>query len=213
MTEHRRPASSIRPGFAREDWNARYATKELVWTAEPNRLFASEVEGLEPGRALDVACGEGRNAIWLAERGWTVTGVDFSDVALEKAERLAASRDVRVEWVLGDVVEQAQEPRSFDLVAVLYLQLPRDELARALHSAAAAVAAGGTLIVLGHDVRNLAEGHGGPKDPSVLYTPADVVAELGDLAVERAEMVRREVELDDGAAVALDAFVRARRPR
>jgi SAM-dependent methyltransferase len=213
VTERRRPASSIRPGFAREDWNVRYATKELVWTAEPNHLFASEVEALEPGHALDVACGEGRNAIWLAERGWTVTGVDFSDVALEKAERLAASRGVRVEWVLGDVVEQAQEPRSFDLVAVLYLQLPRDELARALRAAADAVAAGGTLIVLGHDARNIAEGHGGPKDPSVLYTPADVVAELGDLAVERAETVRRAVELEDGAAVALDAFVRAQRAR
>ena len=70
MTEHRRPSSSVRSGFAREDWNARYAQKELLWTAEPNRLFAAEVGGLEPGRALDVACGEGRNAVWLAERGW-----------------------------------------------------------------------------------------------------------------------------------------------
>jgi 2-polyprenyl-3-methyl-5-hydroxy-6-metoxy-1,4-benzoquinol methylase len=151
VTERRRPASSIRPGFAREDWNVRYATKELVWTAEPNHLFASEVEALEPGHALDVACGEGRNAIWLAERGWTVTGVDFSDVALEKAERRAASRGVRVEWVLGDVVEQAQEPRSFDLVAVLYLQLPRVVEELALRRAEDAVAEPGTLLVLGHD--------------------------------------------------------------
>jgi 2-polyprenyl-3-methyl-5-hydroxy-6-metoxy-1,4-benzoquinol methylase len=85
VTEHRRPAASVRPGFAREDWNARYAQKELIWTAEPNRLFAAEVEGLEPGRALDVACGEGRNAVWLAERGWQVTGVDFLDVARVRA--------------------------------------------------------------------------------------------------------------------------------
>ena len=212
MTEHGRPASSIRPGFAREDWNARYAAKELVWTAEPNRLFAAEVEGLEPGRALDVACGEGRNAVWLAERGWTVTGVDFSDVALELAERLAAERGVQVEWVLADVVEHVPEPGAFDLVAVLYLQLPRDELVRALGSAAAAVAPGGTMIVIGHDARNLAEGHGGPKDPSVLYAPADVAAALDGLVVERAETVRRTVSLDDGEAVALDAFVRARRP-
>jgi 2-polyprenyl-3-methyl-5-hydroxy-6-metoxy-1,4-benzoquinol methylase len=77
VTEHRRPASSIRPGFARDDWNARYAQKELLWTASPNRLFAAQVGGLLPGRALDVACGEGRNAVWLAERGWRVTAVDF----------------------------------------------------------------------------------------------------------------------------------------
>jgi SAM-dependent methyltransferase len=213
VTEHRRPSSSIRPGFAREDWNARYATKELVWTAEPNRLFATEVEGLEPGRALDVACGEGRNAVWLAERGWTVTGVDFSEVALAKAEQLAASRGVQVEWMLADVVEHEFEPGSYDLVAVLYLQLPHDALAQAIRSAASAVAPGGTLLVIGHDARNLAEGHGGPKDPSVLYTPADVAAELGELVVERAETVRRTVPLEGGEAVALDAFVRARRPR
>jgi 2-polyprenyl-3-methyl-5-hydroxy-6-metoxy-1,4-benzoquinol methylase len=83
VTERPRPASSVRPGFAREDWNARYAASELLWTAEPNRLFAAEIAGLEPGRALDLACGEGRNAVWLAEQGWRVTAVDFSDVALE----------------------------------------------------------------------------------------------------------------------------------
>ena len=142
MTEHRRPVTSIRPGFAREDWNARYAAKELVWTAEPNRLFASEVEALEPGRALDLACGEGRNAVWLADKGWRVTAVDFSDVALAKAERLAASRGVEIEWVLADVLDYEPERRAFDLVAQLYLQLPHDELVQANRSAADAVAPG-----------------------------------------------------------------------
>ena len=212
MTERPRPSTSVRPGFAREDWNARYAAKELLWTAEPNRLFASEVEGLEPGRALDLACGEGRNAVWLAERGWRVTAVDFSDVALEKARRLAASRGVEVEWVVADLLAFEPDPRSFDLVALLYLQLPHEELERAVAAAAEAVAPGGTLIVLGHDTRNLTEGHGGPKDASVLYTPADVVRWVGDLVVERADTVHRSVPLEDGEAVALDAFVRARRP-
>jgi SAM-dependent methyltransferase len=213
VTEHRRPASSIRPGFAREDWNARYAAKELVWTAEPNRLFAAEVAGLEPGRALDVACGEGRNAIWLAERGWRVTAVDFADAALAKARRLAANRGVQVEWVLADLLAYEPERGAFDLVAVLYLQLPHEELARAIRSAVAAVAPGGTLIVLGHDTTNLTEGHGGPKDASVLFTPEDVAREVEDLVVERAETVRRDVAVDGGSATAIDAFVRARRPR
>lgn len=211
MTEHRRPAASIRPGFAREDWNDRYAQKELVWTAEPNRRFAAEVEGLEPGRALDLACGEGRNAVWLAERGWQVTGVDFSDVALAKAAELAASRGVEVDWLVADVLDYPPEARAFDLVAVLYLQLPRDELLHALESAAGAVAPGGTLLVLGHDTTNLTHGHGGPKAASVLYTAADVVPALRDLVVERAEAVERTVPLADGEAVAIDAFVRAHR--
>ena len=212
MTEHRRPAASVRPGFAREDWNARYAKAELLWSAEPNRLFASELVGLEPGRALDLACGEGRNAVWLAERGWRATGVDFSDVALAKAARLADSRGVEVEWVLADVLDHRPEPRAFDLVAVLYLQLPHDELARALRSAAEAVAPGGTLLVLGHDATNLTEGYGGPRDASVLFTPEDVVRTLDDLAIGRAEKVRRIVPLDGSEATAIDAFVRARRP-
>ena len=204
--------SSVRPGFARDDWNARYAQKDLLWTAEPNRRFAAEVEGLEPGRALDVACGEGRNAVWLAERGWRVTGVDFSGVAIDKAAALAAARGVEVDWVVDDVLAYAPEPGAFDLVAVLYLQLPHDELAVALRGAVSALAPGGTIVVLGHDSTNLADGYGGPKDPAVLFAPEDVVDALGDLDVERAEKVRRAVPLDGGEAVAVDALVRARRP-
>ena len=213
MTEHKRPEASVRGAFAREDWNARYAAAELLWTAEPNRRFASEVEDLEPGRALDLACGEGRNAVWLAERGWRTTGVDFSDVALAKAERLAASRGVEVEWVLADVLEHEPERGAFELVAVLYLQLPHEQLAEVLHTSIGALAPGGALVVLGHDTTNLTHGHGGPRDASVLFTPEDVVPHLERLVVERAEKVPRTVPLEDGEATAIDALVRARRPR
>jgi len=213
VTEHKRPEASVRGGFAREDWNARYAAAELLWTAEPNRRFASEVEDLEPGRALDLACGEGRNAVWLAERGWRTTGVDFSDVALAKAERLAASRGVEVEWVLADVLEHEPERGAFELVAVLYLQLPHEQLAEVLHTSIGALAPGGALVVLGHDTTNLTHGHGGPRDASVLFTPEDVVPHLERLVVERAEKVPRTVPLEDGEATAIDALVRARRPR
>jgi SAM-dependent methyltransferase len=211
VTDEPRPESSVRPGFAREDWNARYAQKELLWSAEPNRLLAAEVGGLPPGRSLDLACGEGRNAVWLAERGWRVTGVDFSDVALAKAAELAASRAVEVEWVVADVLQYEPGQRAFDLVALLYLHLPREEILRVVRPAAGAVAPGGTLVVLGHDSSNPTEGHGGPKDASVLYTAGDLVPALGDLVVERAEAVERTVALPDGEAVAIDAFVRARR--
>ena len=159
-----------------------------------------------------MACGEGRNAVWLAERGWAVTAVDFSDVALGKGARLAESRGVDIDWVVADVLEYEPEPTTFDLVAVLYLQLPHEELARALQRAAGAVAPGGTLFVLGHDTTNLVDGYGGPKDVSVLFTPEDVTAALEGLVVERAEKVERTVALDDGEATAIDALVRATRP-
>lgn len=212
MTEHRRPAEPVRPGFAEADWNARYAGRELVWTAEPNRVFAGEVADLQPGRALDLGSGEGRNAVWLAERGWRVTAVDFAAAGLAKARELAASRGVEVDWVHADLLEYEPAAGAFDLVAILYLQLPRDELDVVLRRAAAAVALGGTLLVLGHDTTNLREGYGGPKDVSVLFTPEDVIASLGDLVVERAEKILRTVSLEGGEATAVDAFVRAHRP-
>lgn len=212
MTEHPKPPGSIRSGFAREDWNRRYAQKGLVWSAEPNRLFAAEVGELAPGRALDLACGEGRNAVWLAERGWRVTGVDFSDVALGKAADLAAGRGVEVDWVVADLLEYEPDTHAFDLVVLLYLQLPRDEMLQVVRAAARGVAPAGALFVLGHDTANRTGGYGGPQDPSVLYTPADLAPALAELGLERAETVERRVALDrGGAAVALDALVIARR--
>ena len=196
----------------RADWNERYAGAELVWTAQPNRFLVAEAEALPPGRALDLACGEGRNAVWLAERGWRATGVDFSDVALAKGERLAAARGVEVEWVEADVRAWQPEPGAFDLVAVFYLQLPEHERRPVHRRAAAALAPGGTLLVVAHHATNPAEGYGGPQDPAVLFTEDDVVADVPGLEIVRAERVRRPVATNDGEAVALDVLVRAERP-
>ncbi len=193
-------------------WDARYSGPELVWSAGPNRFLATEVAGLRTGAALDLACGEGRNAVWLAEHGWSTTGVDFSPVALQKAQRVAAARGVDVTWVLADVVEYTPEPRGYDLVVVLYLQLPERQRARAFAAAAGAVAAGGTLLVIGHDITNPTAGWGGPKDASVLYGPDDVVADIEPLRVVKAQRVERVVETDDGPKTAIDALVRATRP-
>jgi len=193
----------------RQDWDERYAGEELLWQADPNRFLVSEVADLAPGRALDVACGEGRNAVWLASQGWTVTGVDFSAVALDKARRLAADRGVAVEWVNADLLDWDPAADRYDLVVVLYLHLPAEQR-RAVHArAASALAPGATLLVVGHDLANLANGHGGPQDPAVLFTPADVAADLAELDVVRAESVRRPVITDDGEVVAIDALVRA----
>jgi SAM-dependent methyltransferase len=190
-------------------WDARYAAAELVWSAEPNRFLVAEVRDLAPGRALDVACGEGRNAIWLAEHGWEVTGVDFSPVALDKARRLAGGRGVTVTWLLADAVTDGLDPAAFDLVAVFYLQLPADQRRTAFGAAARAVAPGGTLLVVGHDTTNLTDGWGGPHDATVLYGPDDVVADIDDLEITKAEKVERPVLTAEGTKTAVDALVRA----
>ncbi len=197
----------------RDDWDLRYAGDELVWSAEPNRFLVEAIRDLLPGSALDVACGEGRNAVWLAEQGWRATGVDFSKVALEKAHRLAAVRGVDVDWVEADVRTWSPDS-TFDLVVLLYLQVPAPERRPILQTFAGAVAPGGHLLVVGHDTENLTAGVGGPQDPAVLFSAADVVESLqgSGLVVERAEQVRRPVTTDHGAHDALDALVRAVRP-
>jgi SAM-dependent methyltransferase len=192
-------------------WDQRYSGPDLVWGAGPNRFVADEVTALPPGRAIDLGTGEGRNAIWLAERGWRVTAVDFSAVGLARAARLAAERTVNVDWVQADLLAWQPAPGSYDLVLIAYLHLPSAGLARVFRAAAAAVAPGGTLLVVGHDRDNIAHGHGGPQDPDRLYTPAEVTAELGGLAILRAEQVLRPVQTPEGERTALDTLVRAER--
>jgi SAM-dependent methyltransferase len=196
----------------REEWNRRYTGRELLWTAEANRFLVAEAAALGPGRALDLACGEGRNAVWLAEHGWRATGVDFSEVALEKARLLAGARGVEAEWVAADLLEYRPEPRTFDLVIVFYLQVPAPQRRTILCAAAEAVAPGGTFLLVAHDRTNLELGHGGPQEPAVLYAAEDVVADLDGLQIERAERVERPVQTPDGERVALDVLVRAVRP-
>ncbi|HVC24850.1 MAG TPA: class I SAM-dependent methyltransferase [Acidimicrobiales bacterium] len=188
------------------DWDERYAVDELIWRADPNRFLVEEVGGLPVGRALDVACGEGRNAVWLAEQGWNVTGVDFSNVALAKAAKLASSRGVEVEWLPADVRTWDPPRAAFDLVVLCYVHLPALERSTLHARAVRALAPGGSILVVGHDLANLAEGIGGPQDPAVLFTPGDVVEDLAGLDIVRAESVQRPV---DGGHNAIDVLVRA----
>lgn len=196
-------------------WDDRYAATELVWSAEPNRFVAAECADLPPGRAVDLAAGEGRNAIWLARRGWDVTAVDFSQVALDKGARLAG--DTRLSWVRADATSWRPEA-PVDLVVIAYLQLPAAERRKANRNAFGSLAPGGTFLLVAHDSTNLTEGTGGPQDPSVLMTADDVLADLGGLEPEvvRAERVAREVAPDDDhrgepSRTAWDCLVRLRR--
>jgi SAM-dependent methyltransferase len=201
----------------RGEWNERYRASELVWSAEPNQFVVGEVAGLPPGRVLDLAAGEGRNAIWLAEQGWQATAVDYSEVAIDKARALAAARGVEIETAVEDVTAFHPTPHAYDLVLVAYLQLPEPARSAALHRAAEAVAPGGTLLVIAHDESNIEHGYGGPKDVAVLASPEDVAAIVAGfdsgivsgLEVVKAQRVERVVDTPDGPRVAIDHVVRA----
>ncbi len=182
-------------------WDERYAASELVWSRGPNQLVAEELADLAPGTAVDLAAGEGRNAIWLAERGWAATAVDFSQVGLDKGRQLAGDLDLQgaVTWVCADATTW-QPDSPVDLVVVAYLQLPAAERRRAVRSAVTMLRPGGTLLLVAHDTTNLTEGTGGPQDPSVLMSADDVLADLAGVEVEvvRAGRVAREVTVAAG---------------
>jgi len=194
----------------REDWDRRYSEPNLLWSATPNRFLVQEVADLPPGRALDLACGEGRNALWLAELGWRVTAVDYSSVAIAKAQARAAQESAEIEFLCADLIDYEPQEKAYDLVLVLYLQLPAEQRRLVLARAKQALAPGATFLLVGHDLVNMTEGVGGPTDPGVLYTPEDIVSELRGLEVEKAERVLRDVADEDRPAI--DALVRARLP-
>ncbi|NKY53586.1 SAM-dependent methyltransferase [Nocardia vermiculata] len=210
------------------EWDARYAQGELVWGAPPNATVSEHIFGLErrlrlvpdaPGeappelpRALDLACGEGRNALWLATHGWQVRAVDFSQVAIDKgrtvASRLSRSVRTRIEWQCADITDLpgAGIDGPFELILSVFLHLPPAQRRTLLLDAAARLSPGGTLLVLGHDTTNLTDGYGGPPDPDILFTPDDVVADLAaaeHIRIDTAQRVLRETEGRD----AIDALV------
>ena len=196
-----------------EEWNQRYRASELVWSAGPNQFVESELSGLTPGRALDLAAGEGRNAIWLARRGWQVTAVDFAQAGLDKGRILGEGLDI--DWVCADATAWSA-PASFDLCLIAYLQLPRKERRAATRNGFGSLAVGGTLLLVGHDSTNLTEGTGGPQYPWVLMTARDVLEDLGGEVFEvvRAERVERQVpQPEGGTKTAYDALVRVVRRR
>ena len=198
------------------EWDRRYDTAEYVWHTEPNQFLPGLLDGLAPGRALDLACGEGRNAVWLARQGWSVTAVDFSAVGIDKGRRLAADSGVEVEWVVADVTTWPGRVGAYDLVIIFYVQLAAPQRAAMLATAARALAPGGRFVMVAHDRSNLTDGVGGPQDPTVLPTPELIRTDLlgpeaPDLVIDRAETIERAVETADGIRHAIDCVVVAHR--
>jgi SAM-dependent methyltransferase len=201
-------------------WDERYSGAEFQVPTQPSEFVVAELAGLPPGRALDLAAGAGRHSVLLAARGWSVTAVDFSRAGLEKARQLSAAHGLgaaasagggQVDLVVADLSEYTPPRDAFELVLVAYLQVDAPLRAKVLARAAAALAPGGTLLVIGHDLTNLTDGAGGPQSPDVLYTPESITAELAGLSILRAGRVSRAVPRDGGTARAIDTLVRAER--
>lgn len=208
---HETPAPA---SMTREDWDRRYDTPDYIWTTDANRFLKRETDRLAPGNAIDLGAGEARNAVWLASLGWTVHAVDFSAVGLAKGRQLADARRVghRVTFETADLRDHVPAARGYALVAMIYLQMPWDELVPIVRRAADAVAPGGTFLLVAHDATNLTQGYGGPQRPDLLYTAEQVVEALdGALDVTFASRVDKPMQTPDGPKMAYDCLVRGRR--
>jgi hypothetical protein len=199
-------------------WDERYAGADLVWSAGPNVWVRELCTPMPPGRALDVAAGEGRNALWLVEQGWSVVATDFSPVAVARMGEIADRRLGQRRPAFSALVADATRPPpaaagvGFDLVLLSYLHLPRTQWIAALTAAVGACSAGGSVLVVGHAARNLAEGVGGPQDAAILLDPEDVAASAADLPVdlELCELRRRPVDGADRPALDTVVLLRVR---
>ncbi len=203
MSEHAHGAGGA---FGEGFWDERYRSARRVWSGDPNPQLVAEVAARSPGRALDVGCGEGADAIWLAQRGWAVVAADISGVALERGARHARDADpvasARIEWRQVDLLASPPGPGSFDLVSAQFMQLPPEPRTRLFTVLAAAVRAGGTLLVVGHHPSDLATGVARPPMPEVFYSPEEIAALLdGSWAVDVSEARPRPASTPDGAEV------------
>jgi SAM-dependent methyltransferase len=203
MSEH---AHGPGPGSGQDFWDERYRSAQRIWSGEPNPQLVTEVAGRPPGRALDVGCGEGADAIWLAREGWTVVAADISGVALTRAAQhardTAAAVAARIEWRQVDLLASPPGPGSFDLVSAQFMQLPPEPRTRLFTALIASVRHGGTLLVAGHHPSDLATGVARPPMPEVFYSPDEIAALLDDSwTVEVSEARPRPARTPDGAEV------------
>jgi SAM-dependent methyltransferase len=196
------------------EWDARYSERDdAIWSGRPNGRLLAEVAGLTPGRALDIGCGEGADAIWLARNGWTVTAIDISDVAVSRARAAADLAGAAVEWVCGDALQTSFPAGSFDLVSMQYPALPKAAGEAAVRALLDTVRSGGLLLAVYHDLDDEHREHMKSRgvDPAA-YVGADDLAPLlgGDFTVERHAIEPRVDPPPDSPHIA-DIVLRARR--
>ncbi|WP_324275389.1 class I SAM-dependent methyltransferase [Blastococcus brunescens] len=195
------------------EWDRRYADRPQLWSGRPNGALVAEVAGTPPGRALDVGCGEGADAVWLARGGWDVTALEVSGVALERAAAHAREAGVDIRWVHAGLAEAGLPPASFDLVSAQYPALPRTPDAAAERALLAAVAPGGVLLLVHHAGMEHHEVHDGGDDPADYVWPSMVAALLDDDWQVEVDEQRLRVVPEGGAGAhhVEDVVLRARR--
>jgi SAM-dependent methyltransferase len=201
--------------FSEAGWEARYRSHSAaIWSGHPNPVLVTEAADLSPGRALDVGCGEGADALWLAARGWQVTGVDISTVALGRAAAEAAARDLDVSWVHADLRTDPPAAAAFDLVTAHFMQLPPAERQRLYARLADAVAPGGTLLLVGHHPSDLHTAVHRPPLHDMFFTAEQLVADLEpdrwDVLVAEARP-RTQADPEGRSVTIHDTVLRARR--
>jgi SAM-dependent methyltransferase len=195
-------------------WDARYSEHDVaMWSGRPNGRLVAEVADLVPGRALDVGCGEGADAIWLARGGWAVTAIDVSDVAVSRAREAAERAGVAVDWVRGDALLTTFPARSFDLVSMQYPALPKAAGEAAVRALLDTVRPGGLLLAVYHDLDDDHRKHMKSRgiDPTD-YVGADDLAPLlcDNFTVER-HAVEPRIEPPPNTPHIADVVLRARR--
>src|ERR1700712_3891455 len=199
----------------RAEWDMRYADRVQLWGGQPNGALVAEVAGLTPGRVLDVGCGEGADAVWLAKGGWDVTGLEVSGLALERAAGHARDAGVAVRWVHAGLAEAALPPASFDLVSAQYPALLRTPDAAAERALLGAVAPGGVLLLVHHAGMDTQSAHDSGFDPADYVWPSMVAALLDEAWEVQVDEQRPRIAPDGGAGAhhADDIVLRARRRR
>jgi SAM-dependent methyltransferase len=175
-------------------WDERHRAGDFEGRG-PNPTLVAAASDMTPCRALELGAGSGTNAVWLASRGWRTTAVDWSPVGLANGRAKAEAAGLKVDWLEHNLFEWTPPARSFDLVVIVYLHLSPEERQPVYARAAAAVAPGGRMLIVGHDRLNATEGVSGPPDPARLFTAEEIGRELRstdpELVIERAEVVRQ----------------------
>ena len=201
-------------GGQASEWNAKYNERDgAIWSGRPNGRLVAEVAGLTPGLALDVGCGEGADAIWLARRGWTVTAIDISGIAVGRARKAAKLAGATIEWVEGDVLQMPLPARSFDLVSLQYPALSIAAGDRAVQTLLDTVRSGGLLLAVYHDLDDEHREHMKSKgvDPADYVGAHDLRLMLGDNFTVDLHGVESRVEPPPGSPHIADVVLRARR--
>ena len=214
MPGHEHPEKRSGAAADAAEWDARYNEHaEAIWSGRPNGRLVAEVAGLTPGRALDVGCGEGADAMWLARSGWTVTAIDISDVAVSRARKAAELAGATIDWVRGDALQATFPARSFDLLSMQYPALPKAAGDAAVRALLDTVRPGGLLLAVYHDLDDEHREHMASRgvDPADYVGAEDLYRLLGDDFTVELNVIEPRMDPPPDTPHIADAVLRARR--